>query len=337
MRRKDFFITLLYYIRRHLLGLIIYVAFAFIFYLVFSLYNLDTGAVEYAILLTAGVGAVFIMADFYSYWRRHNQLQELKNRITLSLEDLPQFSDTLEKDYQALLAELFEDKKCLVFDADAKRSELIEYFTLWAHQIKTPISAMRLLLQSEHTLENNELSMELFRIEQYVEMVLQYLRMRDMSSDLVLRRYPLADIIRQAVRKYARLFILKKITLDFREPDCDVLTDDKWLVFVMEQLLSNALKYTPKGTISIYMKPDAEKTLVIRDTGIGIQEEDLPRIFEKGFTGYNGHMDKKSTGIGLYLCRQILTKLSHSIKVTSKVGEGTAFEIDLSSARLEVE
>lgn len=334
---KEFLATLLSYIRRHLLLFAIYVVFASVFWLVFSLYNLDTGAVEYSILLTAGIGVVLAAFDFCIYWRRHRELQKVKMSITLTLEELPQTADTLEKDYQALLTELFEYKKQLSFEADEKHSDLIEYFTLWAHQIKTPISAMHLLLQSENRTDSDELSMELFRIEQYVEMVLQYLRMKDMSSDLVLRSCSLADIIRQAVRKYARLFILKKITLDFREPDCMVLTDEKWLEFVMEQLLSNALKYTPSGTISIYMKPDAEKTLVIRDTGIGIQEEDLPRIFEKGFTGYNGHMDKKSTGIGLYLCRQILTKLSHTISVTSKVGEGTAFEIDLSSTQLEVE
>lgn len=333
----DFIRTFFSYVRRHRIGLIAYVAIAVIFLLVFSLYSLELEAVKYAALLSAFFGFVFVLADFCSYWKKHKQLLNLKNRILFSLDELPQTGDTIERDYQELLAEIFENKKNSVFEADQKRSDLIDYFTLWAHQIKTPISAMHLLLQSDQSPQNDELTMELFKIEQYVEMVLQYLRLDDMSSDLVLREYPLANIVRQAVRKYARVFILKRITLDFREPDCKVLTDEKWLVFVIEQLLSNALKYTPKGIISIYMKPEAEKTLVIRDTGIGIQEEDLPRIFEKGFTGYNGRMDKKSTGIGLYLCKKILAKLSHTISVTSKVGMGTAFEIDLSSADLEVE
>ena len=133
-----------------------------------------------------------------------------------------------------------------------KRSDLIDYYTLWAHQIKTPISAMYLLLQSEDREQNDELSMELFKIEQYVEFVLQYLRVESMSSDLKLKQYSLDNIVKQAVRKYAKFFIRKKINLNFKELGCDVLTDEKWLVFVIEQLLSNALKYTYEGTISIY-------------------------------------------------------------------------------------
>lgn len=334
---RDFVSLLLSYLRRHVKGLAAFLTFTAVFFFVFSLYSLDTGAVEYAALLSFVFGLLFVLADFLSYRKKHRQLQDARQRILYGLEELPPAADALERDYQELLAELSDGKKKAVFEIDQKRSDMIDYFTLWAHQIKTPIAAMRLLLQSERSPQNDELAVELFGIEQYVEMVLQYLRLDEMSSDLVLRRYPLADIVRQAVRKYARVFILKKITLDFKEPDCEVLTDEKWLEFVIEQLLSNALKYTRAGTISIFMKPDAERTLMIQDTGIGIQEEDLPRIFEKGFTGYNGRMDKKSTGIGLYLCKKILTKLSHTIAVRSKVGEGTVFEIDLSSADLEVE
>jgi signal transduction histidine kinase len=171
--------------------------------------------------------------------------------------------------------------------------------------------------------------MELFKIEQYVDMVLQYLRIDSASTDYVLKKYSLDSIVRQAVRKYAKLFINKKICLDFSELNCEVLTDEKWLVFVVEQILSNSLKYTESGKISIYMDKEKNKTLVIEDTGIGIAEEDLPRVFEKGFTGYNGRTDKKSTGIGLYLCKRILTKLSHTISIESGIGHGTKVKIGL--------
>ena len=128
-------------------------------------------------------------------------------------------------------------------------------------------------------------------------------------------------LLPQAVRKFARMFILKKITLDFRETGRTVLTDGKWLSFVVEQVLSNALKYTPAGgRIRIY--GDGE-TLVIADSGIGIRPEDLPRVFEKGFTGYNGREDKKSTGIGLYLCRRVMDRLNHGISIVSRPGQGT--------------
>ena len=212
-----------------------------------------------------------------------------------------------------------------------------DFFALWAHQIKTPIAAMRLLLQTENTLQNEELGEQLFKIEQYVEMVLQYLRMDNMNSDLLIRQHSLDKIVKQAVRKYAKSFIRRKISLDYEELGCRVITDEKWLVFVIEQLLSNAIKYTRSGKISIYMAPRREKTLVIEDTGIGIQGEDLPRIFEKGYTGYNGRTDKKSTGIGLYLCKSILTKLNHSIWIESEPREGTRVYLDLKSAELQID
>ena len=155
-----------------------------------------------------------------------------------------------------------------------------EYYTLWVHQIKTPIAAMSLLLQEEDTPENGELSMELFRIEQYVEMVLQYLRLDSPDHDLAFRSVDVDDCVRQAVRKYARSFIRKKIALDFQETGIETVSDEKWLVFVLEQLLSNALKYTPSGSISLSVEEPL--TLVIEDTGIGIAAEDLPRICEKG-------------------------------------------------------
>ena len=171
-------------------------------------------------------------------------------------------------------------------------------------------------------------------VEQYVQMALQYLRMEKMTSDLVFARYDLDALIRQAVRKYAPLFIRRKIILSYEPVHCEVLTDEKWLVFVLEQILSNALKYTKSGSIHIYLSPDAPKTLVIEDTGIGIAPEDLPRIFEKGYTGCNGRADKRSTGIGLYLCRQIMEKLSHTIRIESEMGVGTKVYLGLDTVSL---
>jgi len=188
---------------------------------------------------------------------------------------------------------------------------------------------MRLLLQSEQSETNSELLEQLFKIEQYVEMALQYLRLENISSDLVLKEHSLDTIVKQAVRKYSNSFIRKKIKLNYAELNHNVLTDEKWLVFVIEQILSNALKYTDSGEISIYMDDEMPDTLVIEDTGIGIAEEDLPRVFERGFTGYTGRIDKKATGIGLFLCKQILDRLSHTITIESQVGEGTKVKIGL--------
>lgn len=326
------------YLRGHSRGILLYGVFAGVFALVFYLYHLPAEAVLYAALLCAALALLVLTADFYGYYQRCRVLRDLQKQIVFSLEGLPEAKGLLEEEYQELIAALYRDKIRLVSQADNERSDLVDYYTLWAHQIKTPIAAMGLLLQSsaeddgstaQSMEQNRELAMELFKIEQYVEMVLQYLRLESPSSDFVLKRYALDDIVRQAVRKYAKMFIRRKISLDFSPLNCDVLTDEKWLVFVIEQILSNALKYTNQGKISIYMEQDGAKTLVIADTGIGIAGEDLPRVFEKGFTGYNGRRYKKSTGIGLYLCQRILTKLSHTIVIEGEPGKGTKVKIGL--------
>ena len=179
-----------------------------------------------------------------------------------------------------------------------------------------------------------DMQTELFKTEQYVEMVLTYVRMEDMSGDLMLKEYALDNLIKQALKKYSRMFAMQKLALHYEALRVIVTTDEKWLVFVLEQILSNALKYTVEGSISIYMEDD---WLVIEDTGIGICSEDLPRIFEKGFTGYNGRSDKKSTGIGLYLCKQIIEKLRCQIRVESKLGKGTRVLLYLMKENLQVE
>ncbi len=260
-----------------------------------------------------------------AYFRRHRELKGLLVQIQEKALPLPPPKGLLEADYQALLQALASERAALALEDRNRLQDMTDYYTLWAHQIKTPIAAMGLLLQEE---PRPELEGELLKIEQYVEMVLGYLRLGSDSTDYVFRNCRLDDLLRQAVRKYARLFILKKISLDFQETGRTVLTDGKWLSFVLEQLLSNAVKYTPPGgLIRVYGDGD---TLVIADNGIGIQPEDLPRVFEKGFTGFNGREDKKSTGIGLYLCRQVLDRLNHGISISSRPGQGTLVRLDLS-------
>ncbi|WP_428908100.1 sensor histidine kinase [Niallia sp. Krafla_26] len=293
--------------------------------------------VLYAFTLSFYIGLFVGCFDFIKYIKQHRLLTELQTKITKSTEDLPMPKGLIEENYQTLITRLHQDHMQIVSKADEIRTDMVDYFTLWAHQIKTPIAAMNLLIQVEENEQKDELSLELFKIEQYVEMVLQYLRLDQTSTDYVLTKYHLDEIVKQAIRKYARMFIRKKIKLTYTDLNVDVLTDEKWLVFVIEQILSNAIKYSDHGTISIYMDPSREKTLVIEDTGIGIAPEDLPRVIEKGYTGYNGRADKKSTGIGLYLCKQILTKLSHTLEIESQVGKGTKVSIHLATKEMQVE
>lgn len=289
---------------------------------------------RYTALLCTALALAVALADLRRFALRHRLLSDALKSICVSDEQLPPPGDLIGEDYTRLIRALGEEKTRAAGAMDLRRREMEDYFTLWAHQIKTPIAAMRLILQTRPENSAGELSQELFRVEQYVEMVLNYLRLDSDSTDFVFKTCDLDGIIRQCVRKYAKQFIRKKISLEYGGTDVQVLTDEKWLCFVIEQLLSNALKYTNVGSIRIYTQGE---TLVIEDTGIGIAPEDLPRVFEKGYTGYNGRTDKKATGIGLYLCKRILNRLGHEISISAQVGKGTRVSIDLSREELTVE
>ncbi|MCC8022889.1 MAG: sensor histidine kinase [Clostridiales bacterium] len=307
--------------------------------LVFFLENQQIGTVMYGFLLAFTVFAAVEAYAFVRFCGTHRELDKLLESVRTSLDHLPETPYRLEQDYQALLEAVHESKLELLSATDRRYSDMMDYYTLWAHQIKTPIAAMSALLQEmEQSPRTAELRQELFKIEQYVDMVLGYLRLESTSNDLILARCDLAPIVKQALRKYAAVFAHRKVKLDLQELNTGILTDEKWLVFVLEQILSNALKYTHAGgEISIYLEPDQACTLVIRDTGMGIRAEDLPRIFEKGYTGYNGRMDKKATGLGLYLCRRTMDKLGHTMSIDSQVGVGTAVRLDLSRAEFSHE
>ena len=323
------------YIKQNIKVLLLFIVFALVFCIVFSLYDLEIEAIYYSVMLCSFIGLIYICINFINYYKKHIQLYKLQNEISISLENLPSPKTLMEEDYTNLILNLNKEYKNYISKSDIAKSDMIDYYTMWVHQIKTPISAMKLLIQTSESEISSDLSSELFKIEQYVEMVLSYIRLGSNKNDFVLKEYDLDNIIRQAVRKYAPLFIRKKISLDFQPTNYKVLTDEKWLVFVIEQLLSNAIKYTNKGKISIYSLEN--KKLVIEDTGIGISKEDIPRIFDKGFTGYNGRTDKKATGLGLYLCKNILDKLSHKISIESEVGVKTKVILDLAMVNVNIE
>jgi len=325
------------FLRQNLIAIVAAAGAAVIFLVVFALYRLPVESVGYAAALTLlfliALGAI----RFRQFCRKHQALEAIRGQIAVPDVPLPEASNLIEQDYQELIRLLDRERSTIVYEKDRAYQEMTEYHTIWTHQIKTPIAAMRLLLQSDGTPDKNELSEQLFRIEQYTEMVLQYIRLGSTSTDFVFRTVSLDECVKQAVRKYAPSFIRKQIKLNYEPLGASVLTDEKWLVFVIEQVLSNALKYTHQGEISIYMHPSRPNMLVIEDTGIGIDPTDLPRVFEHGYTGFTGRADKKSTGIGLYLCKRIMDKLSHTIEIESEAGKGTKVILGLETAPLEVE
>ena len=224
----------------------------------------------------------------------------------------------MEETYQALLRALCSERTQQVAAVEQARREQMDYYTLWAHQVKTPLAAMRLLLRAPSGASTPELEGELIQLERYVDMALSFQRLDSESTDFVFVRQPLEPIVRGVVRKLARLFTLKHLALEMPPMTLVVLTDSKWLAFVLEQLLTNAIKYTPDGgKITLEVRGNV---LSITDTGIGIRPEDLPRVCEKGFTGCNGRAEERSTGLGLYLCKRVTDKLGHPMRITSPQG-----------------
>lgn len=331
------------------------IIFCVIFITSFLLYHLPVSAVIYPILLCAAVGAVMLTAGFLHEKKEHETLKTIKSITDVIAGDFPSADGIKDEDYQELIRLVCREHEEYCIESDRKYSDMVDYYTVWAHQIKTPIASMRLHLQNEDSPLARTSMAELRRIEQYVEMVLTFLRLNSESTDYVIKEYDLDSIVRQSVRKFSSEFISRKLSLVYEPLETTVITDEKWLSFVIDQVLSNALKYTPSGSITITLEPP--KTLRIRDTGIGIAPEDLPRIFENGYTGYNGRTDKKANGIGLYLCRRICKELGHSISAGSDFGKGhdmrnapaeafaieagagpgTVIDIDLSQIKVNVE
>lgn len=323
------------YLHEHWLTIIVYLMFIAVFGVIFFLYRVEMEAVLYGAGLCLLLLMVILPVHFVHYYLKHRELRELSEKKYLSSRQIPEGSNLMEQDYRDLLLEWIENTSKEASNLRIFKEESMEYYSTWAHQIKTPIAVMRLLLQEEDTEENQKLLLELSRIEQYVDMVLSYFRLDSTEKDLVVREYSLDEIIRSCIRKFASWFVMKGLSVQYEGTDLKVLTDKKWLTFMIEQLLSNAIKYTDEGTITITVEKGP--ILHIEDTGIGIAPEDLPRIFEKGFTGYNGRADKKSTGIGLYLVKRTVDLLGTPVNVISTPGAGSQFTIDLTKKYMELE
>ena len=311
----------------------------------------------YAAVLDAILLLITVLVGFFRYSSKVKALSNALKRPVEEQAQLPEATDDVEILYHRLLENQSIARSESESSAAVRQSRMRDYYSMWVHQIKTPISAMKLLLEAEREelgqlmcdeeqqaafkeLSDNLDSFEdeLFRIEEYVSMALQYQRVSSTENDFVLEKISLDGVIRDTIKKYAKIMIRRHIGINYSGTKKQVYTDEKWLAFILEQILSNAIKYTPKGFVTI---ETAEETnsffIIIKDTGIGIKAEDLPRVFEKGYTGYNGHADKKATGIGLYLCRQMADKLGHTIRMESEIGKGTkvwiGFDLDYADTR----
>lgn len=311
----------------------------------------------YAAVLDAILLLITVLVGFFRYSSKVKALSNALKRPVEEQAQLPEATDDVEILYHRLLENQSIARSESESSAAIRQSQMRDYYSMWVHQIKNPISAMKLLLDAEREelgllicdeeqqaslkeVSDNVASFEdeLFRIEEYVSMALQYQRVSSTENDFVLEKVSVDGVIRDTIKKYAKIMIRRHIGINYSGTGQEVYTDGKWLAFMLEQILSNAIKYTPQGFVTIETAEEKDRFFItIKDTGIGIKAEDLPRVFEKGYTGYNGHADKKATGIGLYLCRQMADKLGHTIRMESEIGKGTkvwiGFDLDYADTR----
>ena len=281
---------------------------------------------NYFFFLSTFLTFLFLVFDFLIELQRYRkELLYGERKAKSPMEVL--LTEKLEKREE----ELYQKKS----DAENRYNDLVDYYTLWVHQIKTPIAASKLLVSEVADRQlKQQLEQEIFKIDSYTNLVLQYLRLESFHDDLVLKKENIEDLVKEVIRKYAIFFIQKGLSINLHDLDRSIVTDKKWLLVVIEQILSNSLKYTNEGGIEIYMDG---QDLCIKDTGIGIKNSDRLRVFERGFSGYNGRMTQQSSGLGLYLTQKISQELGHQIQIESELGKGTTVRIKFSEVNLLIE
>lgn len=309
--------------------LFVFAGMAVVFGVVHVLAELPLGFYLYSLELGIFFLFIYLVVQYIRYAKRYDLISNLQAANPASLGEIAAGGDPADRLYieklDALLRELRELEN---LHAD-RQADQLDYFTLWLHQIKTPISAISLLNQSSASKESKQISQELLRLEDYTHMALNYIKLEEAGPEMELSQIDVDSIIKRAVKKYSILFIYKGIKLDYKPLELKVLSDGQWLQVLVEQILSNSLKYTPGGTISIYQDPHSDQTLIIEDSGIGIRSEDLPKIFNKGYSGLNGRLHEKSTGLGLFLSKKICRRLGHSLDIQSEAGKGTRVAISM--------
>ena len=239
---------------------------------------------------------IFLVMEWFSYVKK---------------EDMAKRIEELEIENKALQSKIIDERK-----------DLEEYFLLWIHQIKTPITVCNLILGKPDA--DHRLKEQMIYIEEYTNMAMNYLKLLERTSDMDIYEVDLDIIISSIVKKYSLIFIEKKISLNYTPTNAKVISDAKWLSIMLEQIISNALKYTKSGKISINFDKELLK-LSIKDTGIGIPSKDIKKIFDRGYSGFNGRVNEKSSGLGLYMVGRIAQILNIKIEVYSKLNIGSEF------------
>ncbi len=304
--------------------LLLTVVFTLIFVAVFYVEKTNVSSAVYGGMICFAVLMVYLTVSYIFYAKKIKRLNQIDKRLH-NLENITgDKGSEIEKLYNKIIADFYSMHTEKIAEFENKYTDNIDFYTLWVHQVKTPIFALRLLAKEEH---NREILAEITKIEHYTDMVLNYVKLTGSTTELMLKKQNVKPIVKQVLKEFIQISNLKQVRFNVILEDLYVSTDEKWLKFALSQIISNALKYTEKGEVKVVLTGDK---LTITDTGIGISDTDLPRIFHKGYTGFIGRVNDKSSGIGLFLCKKSLNLLGFNITAKSKIGKGSEFAIDLS-------
>ena len=275
----------------------------------------------------------YIMIEFFKQKMLYNELNSIMDSLDQKylLSEIMKEPDNIEgKLLYDILRQANKDMHEHVKNYRDRENEYREYIETWVHEIKTPIASTRLIIENNQNAITRNIKDEIKKIEEYIEQVLYYSRSNNVSKDYLIKEVSLPDLVRSVIKRNSRDFISKGIMIDIEAVEGTAYSDEKWLEFIVNQLIGNAIKYTRErdGKVIIHtIRNENNIVLTIEDNGIGIIDKDINRVFEKGFTGENGRKFGRSTGIGLYLCNKLAEQLGLGLTLTSKPGEGTKVSI----------
>ncbi|MEX2783879.1 sensor histidine kinase [Streptococcus sp. H49] len=292
----------------------LYAIMSALYFLMFYLYRLPLSYFVNSLVLNL---TLLILVTIWQYNKFKQKLNILHHFIYV--EELKELRSPSERSYQALITKLKDKESEESFAAKAEMEEWQSLIKMWSHQMKVPISALSLMAQTDH-LESNEVQQQLMKLQNYLDSLLTYMKFSQNKDDFRFEEVSVSSLIREIIKKYRITFLAKNLSVTI-QGDWLLKTDKKWLSFALSQVLDNAIKYSKdSGSIDVLI---TDTSVTVADKGIGILDEDLPRLFEEGFTGYNGHKHQKATGLGLYMTKQILENLNLTIEITSQIDKGT--------------
>lgn len=309
-------------IRQNTYLIILFLLMSFANLTVFLLYHLVIEAFFYLEIIIFSFLIVLLFISYFKKKKKYNELTNIEEDILNGNLVIIEEDNIIDRKYTEIIKKLNHKINDISNSFNKEKDDIQDWYTLWLHQIKTPIAVIKLNINEK----DKDIQNELFRIEEYANMALSYIRINSITNDLLIKEYSLDKIIRETLKKYAVQFISKKLSVEYIETDKIIITDKKWFSCILEQFISNAIKYTEKGKIKIYVK---NEKLIVEDTGIGIDKEDLPRIFEKSYSGINGRTNDKSSGLGLYLSKIVANLINEELSVESEIKKGSKFFVSI--------